>query len=247
MVRLTGVVPFLQTDRSGRLWAVGDARLALYDRGLWRGIVGTNLSLRSVAEDSRGQVLLGGTEGQLYTVVGDQVQNRPPPDGLTPSGVFCVTDAQDGTLWLANKGFIGRLTSTGWLRSGPPREIGGGSGPGGGGGNISRGPPDAIAKSLLAAPAQTGGLWVYTPGELRRYQTDGTVKSFPAPDLDQPHELMEDRAGIKRLQRGHCRTRLSIASGRGFCAKAVCSGSSFGNHSPVSGRLKPDASLVNQN
>ena len=202
LTRLTLIVPFLQTDRSGRLWAGADGRLALYDRGVWQGLVGTNLAIRSVAEDINGQVVLGGTEGQLYTVIDRKVENLPPPDGLKPSGVFCLTDAKDGQLWLANRGFIGRLTTTGWLRFGP-------AGP--------------VSKSLVAAPAQAGGIWVYIPGELRRYQADGTVTNYLAPDLDQPREMIEDRSGtiwiastangLSRFRPGGAVSSITVANG----------------------------------
>ena len=172
--RLMGIVAFLHTDHSGRLWAGSESGLALYDRGDWRRIQGTNYSFRSVAEDLNGRVLLGGSLGQLYTVKDDQVELFQPPAGLKPSGVFCVTDAKDGHIWLANRGFIGRLNSSGWMRVEPT---------------------NSIAKSLLAAPAQAGGLWVYLPGELRHYQANGSIDHFPAPDFDQPRELMEDRSG----------------------------------------------------
>ncbi len=174
MVRLQGVVPFLQTDRSGRLWACGDGRLAVYEHGNWHGIWGTNLSVRSVAQDVNGKILIGGTEGQLYTLVDTTVKPEPPPPGLKPSGVFCVSDARDGQLWLANRGFIGRWTAKGWARVGPA---------------------ESLSRPLLAAPAKAGGLWIYFPGELRHYQADGTVTKFPAPDFDQPREMIEDHAG----------------------------------------------------
>ena len=174
LTRLGGFVTFLQTDRSGRLWAGGENRVAFYDHGIWQGIKGTNIAVRSVAEADDGQVLIGGTEGQLYTVIAGKVENLRPPDGLKPSGVFCMTDAKDGKVWLANRGFIGRLTPAGWARLGPT---------------------NPIAKPVLATAAQAGGLWVYTPGELRRYQTNGTTTVFPAPDLDQPRAIIEDRAG----------------------------------------------------
>jgi PAS domain S-box-containing protein len=189
LIRLTGSVTFLQADRSGRLWADTETGLALYDQGVWQRVQGTNFLVRSVAVDRHGLVLLGGFEGQLGTVNHSQVEKFPPPAGLKPSGVFCLTDALDGRLWLANKGFIGRLNGTNWERLGPAQPV---------------------ANALLAAPAQTGGIWVYIPGELRRYAADGTVKSFPAPDLDQPREMIEDRAGniwIASVARGLIRLR----------------------------------------
>ena len=187
--RLAGTVSFLETDRSGRLWAGGEGRLALYNHGLWEKIGGTNIAPRSVAEDINGQVLIGGAEGQLYTVANGNVASLPPPGGLKPSGVFCITDLKDGQIWLANRAFIGRRTATGWQRLGPH-----GSTP----------------RSLLAAPAKTGGIWVYVPGELRRYQTDGTSTAFFAPDLDRPREMTEDRDGviwIATISRGLIRFR----------------------------------------
>ncbi len=174
MLRLQTSIDFLATDRSGRLWAGADGRLARYDHGRWHGVGSTNVFFRSVAEANDGRVFLGGMVGQLYTIKDNQVVTHPPPAGLTNSGVFCISDVKDGGFWLVNRGFIGRLTTKGWLRLGPT---------------------NAIAKSLVAAPARQGGIWVYVPGELRRFQADGTVTSFPAIDLDQPREIIEDRFG----------------------------------------------------
>lgn len=189
LARLSGVVSFLETDRSGRLWAGGEGRLALYERGTWRRVVGTNISVRSVAEDSTGRVLIGGATGQLYTVIDGTVKSVQPPGGLMPSGVFCMSDAQDGQFWLANKGYIGRWTPAGWLRLGPSA---------------------VIPSALVAAPAQNGGIWVYVPGKLWRFQAGGTVETYPAPDLDQPREMIEARDGtiwIATISRGLIRFR----------------------------------------
>ncbi len=174
LTRLAGEISFLQTDAAGRLWAGGEGRLALYENGIWRPLIGTNLTVRSVAQGIHGQVLIGGAEGQLYTLQDATVKILAPPGGLKSSGVFCITDARDGQIWLANRGFIGRAATRGWMRFAPPR---------------------AASDPLLAAPAQKGGLWVFTPGELRLYQADGTFKTFPAPVLDQPREMIEDRSG----------------------------------------------------
>ena len=191
LTRLSGVISFLRTDRSGRLWEGGEGRVAVYEDGRWRGLgsTSTNVLVRSVGEDASGQVLLGGTEGQLYTVANNTLTRVPAPEGVKPSGVFCITDAKDGHLWLANKGFIGRRTAAGWQRLGPA---------------------DPISYSLLAAPARNGGIWVYFYGELRWYQADGTMTRFPAPALDQPRELMEDRNGslwLATITRGLTRFR----------------------------------------
>ena len=184
---LSPAVSFLQTDRSGRLWAGGEGRLEFYDHGVWQVVSGTNLEVRSLADGSNGQILIGGTQGQLYTIVDGKAQIAPPPDGLKPSGVFCIRDLKDGQIWLANKGFIGLRTSDGWRRLAPPA---------------------LTDKPLLAAPAQGGGIWVYTPGQLQRFQTDGAVTSFSAPSLDQPREMMEDREGsiwVASISRGLAR------------------------------------------
>jgi len=174
MERLHGVISFMETDRTGRLWVCGEGRLAGYEAGNWQRFDGTNLSVRSVAQ-SPTEVLIGGGEGQLYTIVDHTVKNLTPPEGVAnSSGVFCITDAGDGQIWLANRGYIGRRTAKGWLPFGAPT---------------------SAAKGLLAAPAQNGGLWIYTPGELLRYQTNGTRQSFRAPFLDWPREMIEDRSG----------------------------------------------------
>jgi PAS domain S-box-containing protein len=175
LIRLTTGVPFLQTDHSGRLWAGTESGLACYRQGVWQGIKGTNFSPRSVADDVGGRVLIGGTEGQLYTVLDGNLEKLSPPDGVKPSGVFCLTDAKDGQLWLANRGFIGRMTSAGWKRFGPA---------------------NPMPKPLLAAPARNGGVWIFTPGELWHYHADGSLENFPAPDLDQPRVMIEDQSGM---------------------------------------------------
>jgi PAS domain S-box-containing protein len=176
--RLRGVISFLETDRSGRLWVCGEGRLACYDAGTWRRFEGTNLNVRSIAQSTNGQMWIGGGEGQLYTIVNDAVKSVPPVAELTKSnGVFCISDTRDGQCWLANRGYIGRLTAAGWRRVDAP------------------GPPPS---GLLAAPAQTGGLWIYTAGQLRRYQTDGandSVTRYPAPVLGWAREMIEDRSG----------------------------------------------------
>jgi PAS domain S-box-containing protein len=172
--RLAGEISFLQTDAAGRLWAGGEGRLSLYEKGIWRPIIGTNLALCSVANSISGQMLLGGAQGQLYTLQDDTVKSLAPPGGLRSSRVFCITDARDGQIWLANRGFIGRAATRGWMRFTPPR---------------------TASDPVLAAPAKKGGLWVFTPGELRLYQADGTFKTFPAPELDDPREMLEDRSG----------------------------------------------------
>src|SRR5580698_10360964 len=62
LTRLAGTISFLETDRSGRLWAGGEGRLAFYDHGAWQKIGGTNTPIRSVAEDMRGQIFIGGSQ-----------------------------------------------------------------------------------------------------------------------------------------------------------------------------------------
>jgi PAS domain S-box-containing protein len=172
---LSGIISFLQTDRSGRLWAGGQGHLVYRDQSGWHELNDTNLYPRSVAEDRTGQVFIGGTEGQLYAIVNGQAKSLPAPEGLKPSGSFWITDEKDGGIWLANRGFIGRYTAAaGWERCWP--------------GN-------SIPSSVIATPAHAGGLWVFTPGTLWRFHTNGTANTFAAPRLDQPREILEDRNG----------------------------------------------------
>jgi PAS domain S-box-containing protein len=173
--RLSGFVSFLQTDRSGRLWSGGEERLAVYNHGQWQRINGTNASVRSVAEEESGQLWIGGGTGELYTITNGAVERLQSPSGITPSGVFCITDAKDGHVWLANRGFIGRRNAAGWIRVVPP----GGTTP----------------TTLIAAPARDGGIWVYTPGQLRRIKTDGETTTFRAPSLSLPRDMIEDHNG----------------------------------------------------
>jgi len=174
--RLTGSVSFLQADRSGRLWSGGEERLAVYDHGRWQRIKGTNAIFRSVAEDESGRLWVGGGTGELYTVTNNALERFKAPDGLTPSGVFCITDAKDAHLWLVNRGFIGQRKPTGWTRIVPSGTV--------------------TPTTLIATPARDGGIWVYTPGQLRKIKADGTTATFQAPVLPLPRDMIEDRHGI---------------------------------------------------
>ncbi len=167
-------VPCLFADHEGRLWASTDLGLGVYENKRWRAIVSTNIPARSMAEDAAGQVWLGTYDGRLFTIQKDQLLPAPQPAGLTPSGIFCLTDHHDGALWLANRGFVGRRTPSGWVRLGPPV---------------------TISNSLLATSARQGGIWTYTPGQLVWYGTNGRRSEFTAPDIENPRVLMEDRAG----------------------------------------------------
>ena len=76
--------------------------------------------------------------------------------------------------------------------------------------------PESVLKPLVAAPAQAGGLWVYTYGELQNFQSDGTVKTYSAPNLDQPREMIEDRDGtiwVATISQGLVRFRPNGESG----------------------------------
>jgi PAS domain S-box-containing protein len=209
VTRLNGVVTSLHSDRSGRLWAGTDAGLALYDQGVWRRIQGTNVSLRTVAQDASGHMFIGGFEGQLWTVRNDTLEPLQPPDGLQPSGVFCLVDRQDGTIWLANRGFIGHLTAQGWTRLGPSA--------------------GTLSHSLVATSARGGGIWVYHKNELELYHADGKVTTFRAPEVDQPRELLEDSFGgiwIASNSRGLTRFKpggraISITSANGLAHNSI--------------------------
>ncbi len=175
--RLSGLVSCLYADRTGRLWTSGRGGMAVHNRGGWErieGLPGTNLIARTFACDPTGQVYVGTMEGGLLVVKSNRLEWAPSPPRLSPSGVFCLADRMDGRLWLANRFFIGRLTPEGWKATGPQLNA---------------------RESLIATAAREGGLWVYCHSRLRHYQTNGIADEFPAPDVDQPRELLEDRAG----------------------------------------------------
>ena len=144
---LNEVVQCLRTDRSGRLWVSTLEGMAVLEKGVWHKIEGTNVLIRSLAEDNDGRVWAGGPDGALYSVKDYKIHPEPAPAGLTPSGVFCLADAKDGGIWLANRGFVGRLTNHGWQRLG--LEV-------------------PLRTPLLATSARAGGIWTLHP---RRTQT----------------------------------------------------------------------------
>ncbi len=202
--RLGQVIHCVKADRTGRLWVATDSGHAVLEDGVWRRLEGTNVSVRSIAEDDLGQVYFGTAAGQLFVVQNDRLQPADAPPSLVASGVFCGSDERDGCLWVANRGFIGKRTGSGWQRFGPS---------------------SAETDALIATPARGGGLWVYCRGELRRYRADAPVQMFPAPSVQEPRDLLEDRFGklwiASNLNGLVCLTpgredAVSITAGRGL-------------------------------
>ncbi len=171
---LDGNIFYLFADREGRLWASTDLGLGVRENKTWRIISSPNTGARSMAEDASGQIWLGTLDGRLFGVEQDKLVAAPMPPGSTASGMFCLTDSQDGSLWLANRGFVGRRTPAGWQRFGPPV---------------------TLRNTLLATPARSGGIWAYTPGNITHYWKDGRSEAFTAPNIEQARVLMEDRSG----------------------------------------------------
>src|ERR1700677_462219 len=149
---LKEIVQCLSTDRSGRLWVSTLSGMLVYENSVWHKIEGTNVLMRSLVEDAKGRVWVGGPEGNLYSVKDYKIEQEPAPEGLTPSGVFCLQDAEDGGVWLANRGFVGRLTDHGWQRFGLETPI---------------------RAALLAAAARGGGIWTFSGTELKHYHASG--------------------------------------------------------------------------
>ena len=187
---LDGNVLYLYVDHSGRLWASTEQGLAVRENKVWRTILSTNAIARSMTEDATGRIWLGTLYGGLYTVQQNSLVAVPSPAGTTTSGMFCLTDSQDGGLWLANRGFIGRQTPAGWER---------------------RGPTVAMRNTLLATSARQGGIWVYTPGHLTHYWADGHAEDSTAPNVEHSRLLMEDNSGaiwLGSISRGYLRFRV---------------------------------------
>ena len=176
--KLSAVIISLNVDRMGRLWASTDEGLIVREENRWRQLSPTNIIARSLAQDATGRVWVGTYEGELFQVVGDELQpvvgSAAPPVDLAKSGVFFATDRQDGSLWLANRGFIGRWVKQAWERFGPETVK-----------------PD----SLVAGAARDGGIWVYQPGKLQRIRVGQAPEVFAVPAVDEPRELLEDRSG----------------------------------------------------
>jgi PAS domain S-box-containing protein len=172
--RLLGVIVCLSTDPSGRLWVSSTTHIAFLDKSGWHPVSGTNVPARSFAQDASGTMFFGTFNGQVYAIEDFHIQSIEQPPGLAGSGVFCIRDTQDGGLWLANRGFIGRRDGQRWKRFGPP---------------------GTEHLSVLAAPAREGGIWVLTPGQLRRFRADGTITTMQVPEVPDFRQMMEDPAG----------------------------------------------------
>lgn len=170
---LDAIIVSLHTDRLGRLWVGTDGGLALLENRRWRFIAATNTLARTIATDPSGKIFMGTFDGRLFNVVEDRLQRVETPPGVTVSEMFCYVDVQDGGLWLANRGFIGRRTPQGWRRVGPPTELG----------------------PLVAGPARGGGLWVFSPMRLQRFREGESPLTLPTPAIDEPRQLLEDSLG----------------------------------------------------
>ncbi len=173
--RLGTVIISLNVDRSGRLWASTDDGLLVREGGIWKSLSPTNVIIRSVIEDPAGQIWFGSFSGELLQRNGNELRpvsgSKAPPAPLEKSGVFCIADKVDGSLWVANRGFIGHWNGSVWEKLGPPR---------------------TEPSSLVAGAARGGGIWVYRPKLLERYRVGKPMESYPVPTVDQPRELLED-------------------------------------------------------
>ncbi|HSY18363.1 MAG TPA: two-component regulator propeller domain-containing protein [Candidatus Acidoferrales bacterium] len=170
----------LHVDRAGRLWVATEKRIVVLEKNTWREVTrfpDEDLVVRSIAEDAAGQIWCGTLVGKLFTIKNDRLEEVKPPSPLFPSGVFCCTDKKDGSLWVANRGYIGHLTDQGWQPAGPDV---------------------ADRKPLVAVAARDGGLWVYfqTRHELLHYHADGSVETFTAPGIIEMREIFEDHSGL---------------------------------------------------
>ncbi|HEY3862408.1 MAG TPA: two-component regulator propeller domain-containing protein [Verrucomicrobiae bacterium] len=171
---LSSEIVCLATDPAGRLWVGAGTRVAFLDQAGWHGVSGTNGQARSFAEDATGTVYCGTFEGRVCVIKDSQFQPIDQPQGMFGSGVFCIRDAKDGGLWLANRGFIGRRAAQQWKRFNQP----------------------ALERlSLLAAPARQGGIWVLSAGTLRHFNADGAITSNAVPDVSDFRQLMEAPSG----------------------------------------------------
>ena len=156
------------------MWVGTEGGVAMYDHGVWHRFDGPKFQMRSAAEDPGGRSFLGSIDGRVFEARDGKLQPAEAPPGLLPSGSFFVEDLSDDSLWLANRGFVGRLENGKWVRRGPAGELPGG---------------------MLAAAAQGGGLWTYSGGELRRVRADGTSQLYRVPVLSDPRTMIQDRSG----------------------------------------------------
>ena len=178
---LTGETIYsLNADPRGRLWVATDKEIAVLENRTWRIVEAFKknpIVIRSFATDAGGQLWAGTLDGRLFAITNGHWGRMTSPTNLFRSGVFCCTDAQDGSLWLANRAYIGHLTTNGWQ---------------------SVGEPASDYRPLLAAAARDGGIWVYFQREhsLQHFHADGSVEKFNAPAINEIRELFEDHNGM---------------------------------------------------
>ncbi|HEV2691685.1 MAG TPA: two-component regulator propeller domain-containing protein [Verrucomicrobiae bacterium] len=206
----------MYADRTGQLWVATEKRILALNNGTWRTITrfdGQDLVFRSFAEDTTGQIWCGTLNGRLFTIKKDRLEEVVPPSPFFPSGVFCCTDQKDGSLWVANRGYIGHLTDKGW--------------------QAAAGSEAADRKPLVAAPARDGGLWVFCQlkHQLQHHHADGSVETFVGPGILEMRELFEDHngllwvgstlSGLTRLKPGDTNFNLTITITNGLANNVV--------------------------
>jgi ligand-binding sensor domain-containing protein len=184
-VRLAGITMALATDRQDRLWVSTDTGLLMLEQGKWHELGPTNVSLRSLAEDNSGRILIGTLDGRLFQYQAQALKPVTPPPGVTLSGMFCLTDESDGGIWLVNRGFIGRWTGEAWKKIGPAQ---------------------MVSNSVVATVAHGGGVWVYSPGAITRYRDGAPPVVRSRTFIDQPRHMLEDRSGALWICSGWPRT-----------------------------------------
>ena len=178
---LTGETIYsLNADPHGRLWVATDREIAVLENHVWRIVEDLKknpLVVRSFATDVGGQLWAGTLDGRLFAITNGHWGRVTSPTNLFHSGVFCCTDTQDGSLWLANRAYLGHLTTNGWQ---------------------SVGEPASDYRPLLAAAARDGGMWVYFQRDhsLQHFHADGAVEKFNAPAVNEIRELFEDHNGM---------------------------------------------------
>ncbi len=205
----------LHVDHAGRLWVATERGILVLEHGVWRKVASFKLDetiIRTFATPASDQLWCGTLDGKLLTIKNYKVEAVTPPTPLFASGVFCCADTQDGSLWLANRAYIGRLTRTGWQAVGPPV---------------------ADRKPLIATAARNGGLWVYLQAthQLLHYHADGSAEAFMAPAINDMRELYEDHngmvwigstlTGLIRLKPGETNDNRSITIANGLANNVV--------------------------
>jgi ligand-binding sensor domain-containing protein/serine phosphatase RsbU (regulator of sigma subunit) len=155
-----GVVNTMLEDRQGRLWFGGSGIVSVYDGGAWTHYTPADgfprVLVIAMAEDRRGNILLGTKGDGLVCYDGTEFVVLPEGDPLTSDETRAIIEDQQGHIWFGTWGEgVIRYDGTAVQTM-----------------HKSDGLPDNLVHDIFESPDST--IWIATEGGVLRYRSAHT-------------------------------------------------------------------------